>query len=203
MTFHWNSGLKAGQRQPGAGPHLPSTPALTVKFSRLVVCLRVYFREMPGTSPRVAIVAARESAKLEFRSFTAVYCGSVDQGSAAGADVIVIDLTEGIDEASFPRQPLVQPYIAILPEHTPPEDVALAARVFGDVTLGWPALGELLRRCRKLLEKPNPVAAEEELLHDIGLRGLLGNSPRFREALAKIPLLGRSGGNSSDKTFRR
>ena len=141
----------------------------------------------------MAIVAARESANPEVSTFTALYCGSAELSRAAGADLIVIDLTEGMNADSLPKQRLMRPCIAILPEHTSAEELAQATGVFGDVAIGWPTPRELLRRCRKLLERPKHVGAEETLLHDLGLRGLLGNSPRFREALAKIPLLGRSG----------
>ena len=142
----------------------------------------------------MAIVAARESSNPEFPTFTAVYCGSAELSRAAGADLIVIDLTEGMNADSLPKQRLMRPCIAILAR----------AHFSGSTRAG----DRCIRRCSDWLANTarssfagaanywkdlSTLDAEEALLYDIGLRGLLGNSPRFREALAKIPLLGRSG----------
>ena len=72
----------------------------------------------------MAIVAARESSRSRVPTFTAVYCGSAELSRTAGAICIVIDLTEGMNADSLPKQRLMRPCIAILPEHTSAEELA-------------------------------------------------------------------------------
>jgi DNA-binding NtrC family response regulator len=147
----------------------------------------------PKTSARLAVVDARQTATHDLRTFTILHCGSTEQGVAAGADVVVMDLTGGLPAGSLPTPSACAPCLAILPEHIAPHDLTRAAKVFGDVAIGWPAPGELLRRCRALLDKPHGAKGEDQLLQDLEFRGLVGASPAFREMLAMIPLLGRSG----------
>jgi DNA-binding NtrC family response regulator len=148
---------------------------------------------MSDIAPRVAIIVAPGAEAPAIGSFTAVCCSSASETHALEFDLILIDLTRGWRPELLPVPSSAVPCIAVLRIDASSEEVELSRQRFTEVSVGWPTPGEILRRASAVRNEKELSAAEDALLEEMAVNGLLGQSPAFRAAVAKIPLLGRSG----------
>jgi len=124
--------------------------------------------------------------------------------AAARARLLVIpaasrDLAPAARERSWPRLPADIPRLILLDEAADGEAIRQAMELADDFALAPWRGGELRQRILRLIGAVTPTgrgddqteAARTRLLQQIALSGLVGQDPRFLDAIGKIPLFAR------------